>query len=86
MAGKLDVKGLIVDARKMGMSDQQIYSELQKTPQFSSITKSAKNELKMSDNQIASQFGLNLPKSLGVMPPITIKAEPEYEQPSFLAD
>ena len=47
MAGKLDVKGLIVDARKMGMSDQQIYSELQKTPQFSSITKSAKNELKM---------------------------------------
>ena len=45
MAGKLDVKGLIVDARKMGMSDQQIYNELQKTPQFSSITKSAKNEL-----------------------------------------
>ncbi len=58
MAGKLDVKGLIVDARKLGMSDQQIYNELQKTPQFSSITKSAKNELKMNDSQIASQFGL----------------------------
>ena len=60
MAGKLDVKGLIVDARKMGMSDQQIYSELQKTPQFSNITKGAKGSLGMSDNQIASQFGLTI--------------------------
>ena len=72
MAGKLDVKGLIVDARKMGMSDQQIYSELQKTPQFSSITKSAKNELKMNDNQIASQFGLVINVK---MPPIRLTAE-----------
>ena len=72
MAGKLDVKGLIVDARKMGMSDQQIYSELQKTPQFSSITKSAKNELKMNDNQIASQFGLVINVK---MPSIRLTAE-----------
>ena len=72
MAGKLDVKGLIVDARKMGMSDQQIYNELQKTPQFSSITKSAKNELKMNDNQIASQFGLVINVK---MPSIRLTAE-----------
>ncbi|WP_296280557.1 hypothetical protein [uncultured Acinetobacter sp.] len=72
MAGKLDVKGLIVDARKMGMSDQQIYSELQKTPQFSSITKSAKNELKMNDDQIAGQFGLVINVK---MPPIRLTAE-----------
>ena len=78
MAGKLDVKGLIVDARKMGMSDQQIYSELQKTPQFSSITKSAKNELKMNDNQIASQFGLVINVK---MPSIRLTAEGEpYKQ------
>lgn len=78
MAGKLDVKGLIVDARKMGMSDQQIYSELQKTPQFSSITKSAKNELKMNDNQIAGQFGLVINVK---MPPIRLTAEGEpYKQ------
>ena len=72
MAGKLDVKGLIVDARKMGMSDQQIYNELQKTPQFSSITKSAKNELKMNDSQIASQFGLVINVK---MPSIRLTAE-----------
>lgn len=72
MAGKLDVKGLIVDARKMGMSDQQIYNELQKTPQFSSITKSAKNELKMNDDQIASQFGLVINVK---MPSIRLTAE-----------
>lgn len=78
MAGKLDVKGLIVDARKMGMSDQQIYSELQKTPQFSSITKSAKNELKMNDDQIAGQFGLVINVK---MPPIRLTAEGEpYKQ------
>lgn len=78
MAGKLDVKGLIVDARKMGMSDQQIYSELQKTPQFSSITKSAKNELKMNDDQIASQFGLVINVK---MPSIRLTAEGEpYKQ------
>ena len=80
MAGKLDVKGLIVDARKLGMSDQQIYNELQKTPQFSSITKSAKNELKMNDSQIASQFGLvinavnNSSNRRNFTPPDTSKA------------
>lgn len=80
MAGKLDVKGLIIDARKMGMSDQQIYNELQKTPQFSSITKSAKNELKMNDSQIASQFGLvikavnNASNRRNFTPPDTSKA------------
>lgn len=80
MAGKLDVKSLIVDARKMGMSDQQVYNELQKTPQFSSITKSAKNELKMNDSQIASQFGLvikavnNASNRRNFTPPDTSKA------------
>ncbi len=58
--GKLDVKGLVSEARKQGYTDQQIYSELQKTPQFSNLTKEAKGALKLSDSQVASQFGLNL--------------------------
>ena len=58
--GKLDVKGLVSEARQQGYTDQQIYNELQKTPQFSNLTKEAKGRLKLSDSQVASQFGLNL--------------------------
>ena len=56
--GKLDVKGLVSEARQQGYTDQQIYNELQKTPQFSNLTKEAKGRLKLSDSQVASQFGL----------------------------
>lgn len=80
---KLDVNSLVADAKKLGMTDQQIYSELQKTPQFSAITKEAKGSLRMSDAQIASQFGLKLTaepvatkslKDLGTQPTIKLSA------------
>jgi hypothetical protein len=83
-SGKLDVNGLVADAKKLGMTDQQIYSELQKTQQFSAITKEAKGSLRMSDAQIASQFGLNISappaatkpqKDLGTQPTMTFQAE-----------
>jgi hypothetical protein len=82
-SGKLDVNGLVADAKKLGMTDQQIYSELQKTQQFSAITKEAKGSLRMSDAQIASQFGLNISappaatkpqKDLGTQPTIKLTA------------
>ena len=58
--GKLDVKGLVSEARKQGYTDQQIYNELQKTPQFSNLAKEAKSTLKLNDSQLASQFGLTI--------------------------
>lgn len=82
-SGKLDVNGLVADAKKLGMTDQQIYSELQKTQQFSAITKEAKGSLGMSDAQIANQFGLKLSaqpvatkpqKDLGTQPTIKLTA------------
>lgn len=73
-ASKLDVKGLVADARKLGLNDQQIYSELQKTPQFAAITKEAKGSLGLDDAQIASQFGIKLQKDLGTQAPIKFKA------------
>ncbi|HAA07687.1 MAG TPA: hypothetical protein DCD99_11425 [Acinetobacter schindleri] len=55
--GKLNVKGLVAEAKQMGIPDREIHSRLLKTPQYGALVKEAGIK-GFNPSEVAKQFGL----------------------------